>query len=79
MNADVDLDHLLHRWQAASAALAEAEERDPYSDDVDELADRVIEARLALTLAGVRDIAALASDQHERLIAQAAVLENALR
>ena len=79
MSADVDLDLLLHRWRAASAALAEAEVRSPYSFEVDELADEVIEARLALTQAGVRDIAALASGQRQRLIAQAAVLENALR
>jgi hypothetical protein len=77
MRADVYLDLLLHRWQAASAALAEAEARDPYSYEIDELADEVIEARVALSEAGVRDIAALASGQRERLIAHAAVLENA--
>jgi hypothetical protein len=78
MSADVHLD-LLHRWQAASAALADAEARDPYNDEVDDLADEVIAARVALTEAGVRDIAALAIGQHERLIAHATVLENALR
>ena len=79
MSADVYLDLLLHRWQAASAALAEAEARDPYSDETDELADEVIAARVALTKAGVRDIAALASSQRERFIAHATVLENVFR
>jgi len=77
MGADVELDLLLHRWHVASAALAEAEARDPYSDDVDELADAVIDARLALSQAGVRDIAAFDRGQRERLIADAAVLEKA--
>jgi hypothetical protein len=79
MNADVDIDLLLYRWQTVSAALAEAEARDPYSYHVDDLADEVINARLALTQAGVRDIDALTSSQHQLLTAQAAVLENALR
>jgi hypothetical protein len=77
MSADVYLDLLLHRWRVASAALAEAEARDPYSDEIDELADEVIEARVALSEAGVRDIAALDRGQRERLVAHAAVLENA--
>jgi hypothetical protein len=79
MSTDVYLDLLLQRWEAASAALARAEARDLYSDEVDELADEVIAARVALSEAGVRDIEALASGQRERLIAQATVLENALR
>jgi hypothetical protein len=60
MDVDVDMDALLRRWQVASAALMDAECRDPYSDEVDDLADEVLAARLALTQAGVRDIAALA-------------------
>jgi hypothetical protein len=82
MNTDVDLDVLLHRWQVASAALADAEARDPYSYEVDEIADEVIAAKLALTQAGVRDIIALAAwaeGQRDQLTAHAAVLENALK
>ena len=79
MSADVYLDLLLHRWRVAAAALAKAEACDPYSFDVDELADAVIGARLALSEAGVRDIAAFDHAQRERLIAHAAVLETALR
>jgi hypothetical protein len=60
MSPDADLDELLRRWQRASAALMEAERRAPYSFEVDEIADEVIAARLALTQAGVRDIKALA-------------------
>lgn len=77
MSTDVYLDLLLHRWHVASAALAEAKARDPHSDDIDELADEVFDARLALGEAGVRDIAAFDCGQRERLIAHAAVLENA--
>jgi hypothetical protein len=76
MSTDVYLDLLLQRWEAASAALAKAEARDPYSDEVDELADEVLAARVTLSEAGVHDIAALASGQRERLIAHATVLEN---
>jgi hypothetical protein len=79
MSADVYLDLLVHRWQMASDALAEAEARDPYSDEIDEFADEVIAARLALSEAGVRDIDALVGGQRERLIARATILENALR
>jgi hypothetical protein len=60
MSQEVDLDELLRRWRRASAALMEAERRAPYSLEVDEIADEVIAARLALTQAGVRDIDALA-------------------
>ena len=60
MSADPGVDELLRRWQRASAALLEAERRSPYSLEVDEIADEVIAARLALTQAGVRDIDALA-------------------
>jgi hypothetical protein len=60
MTPDLDVDALLCCWQKASAALIEAECRDPYSAEVDDIADEVIAARLALTQAGVRDIAALA-------------------
>lgn len=59
MNMTPDVDTLLRRWQVASAALIEAECRDPYSYEVDDLADEVSAARLALSLAGVRDIDAL--------------------
>lgn len=79
MSADVYLDMLLDRWRVASHALAEAEARDPYSDEIDELADEVVAARVALTEAGVRDIDALADGQRARLIAHATILENALR
>jgi hypothetical protein len=60
MSRDVDLEELLRRWQRASAALMEAERRAPYSLEVDDIADEVIAARVALTQAGVRDIDALA-------------------
>ena len=73
MSRDVDLDELLRRWQRASAALMEAERRAPYSLEVDELADEVIAARLALTQAGVRDIDALArttAGQSRQLVAR---------
>jgi len=60
MSPDLDLEELLRRWRRASAALMEAEHRAPYSLEVDEIADEVIAARLALTQAGVRDIDALA-------------------
>ncbi|HTC68398.1 MAG TPA: hypothetical protein VK662_02420 [Acidothermaceae bacterium] len=60
MSRDVDLDELLRRWRRASAKLTEAERRAPYSLEVDDIADEVIAARLALTQAGVRDIDALA-------------------
>jgi hypothetical protein len=56
MTPDVDLNALLRRWQVASAALIEAECRDPYSYEVDDLADEVLAARVALSQAGVRDI-----------------------
>ena len=79
MSADVYLDMLLHRWRVASDTLAEIEARDPYSDEIDELADEVVAARVALTEAGVRDIGALADVQRARLIAHATILENALR
>lgn len=82
MTTNVDLDGLLHRWQVASAALTAAEARDPYSYEVDELADEVIAAKLALTQAGVRDILALAAwaeARREQLPAHSAVLENALK
>jgi len=79
MSADVDLDVLLHRWQLASAALAAAEAQDPYSYEVDEIADEVIAAKLALTQAGGRDIAAFAESQHHQLTAQAVILDNALK
>lgn len=65
MTPDVDLDALLRRWQLASAALMAAERRDPYSYEVDDIADEVIAARLALTQAGVRDVAALAEGRQE--------------
>ena len=65
MTPDVDLNALLHRWQVASAALIEAECRDPYSYEVDDLADEVSAARLALSLAGVRDIDALGEGRYE--------------
>ena len=79
MSQDAHLDTLLHRWQVASAALAAAEARDPYSYEIDELADAVIAARIALTEAGVRHIDALAGGQRERVIAHATILKNALR
>lgn len=82
MNTDVDLDVLLQRWQVACAALEQAEARDPYSYEVDEIADEVVAAKLALTQAGVRDIialAAVAEGQRDQLTARAAVLESALK
>ena len=79
MSADVYLDMLLHRWRVASDTLAESEARDPYSDEIDELADEVVAARVALTEAGVRDIDALADGQRERLFAHVTIVENALR
>jgi hypothetical protein len=60
MTPDVDMDDLLRRWRVASAALIEAECRDPYSYEVDDLTDEVNAARLALSQAGVRDIEAFA-------------------
>jgi hypothetical protein len=61
MTQDADLDALLRTWRVAAAALVEAECRDPYSYEVDDLTDEVNAARLALTQAGVRDIEALAA------------------
>lgn len=55
-----DVNALLRSWQVASAALSEAECRDPYSDEVDDLTDEVNAARLALSQSGVRDIEAFA-------------------
>jgi hypothetical protein len=60
-----DVNALLRRWQAASAALIEAECRDPYSYQVDDLTDEVNAARLALSQAGIRDIDALAEGRYE--------------
>ena len=65
MTPDVDMDALLRRWREASAALIEAECRDPYSYEVDDLTDEVNAARLALSQAGVRDIEALAQGRLE--------------
>jgi hypothetical protein len=61
MTQDVDLDALLRTWRSAAAALVEAECRNPYSYEVDDLTDEVNAARLALTQAGVHDIEALAA------------------
>ena len=79
MSTDIDLDVLLHRWQVAAAALEQAEANDPYSYEVDEIADEVIAAKLALTQAGVRDIIAFSEGQRDQLTAHAAVLESALK
>jgi hypothetical protein len=68
MTPDVDIAALLFRWQLASASLMVAERRDPYSYEVDDIADVVIAARLALTHAGVRDIAALAEGRQKLLV-----------
>jgi hypothetical protein len=65
MNMTPDVNALLRRWQVASAALLEAECRDPYSFEVDDLADEVLAARVALSEAGVRDIDALAEGRYE--------------
>jgi hypothetical protein len=67
-----DVYALLRRWQVASAALIEAEGRDPYSYEVDDLTDEVNAARLALSQAGVRDIEALARGRLE--VAHASVI-----
>ena len=72
MNMTTDVDALLRRWQVASAALTEAECRDPYSYEVDDLTDEVNAARLALSQAGVRDIEALAQGRLE--LAHASVI-----
>jgi hypothetical protein len=63
MTFDVDVDALLRLWRAAAAALMEAECRNPYSYEVDDLTDEVNAARLALSQAGVRDIEALAQSR----------------
>jgi hypothetical protein len=65
MTPDVDMDDLLRRWRVASAALIEAECRDPYSYEVDDLTDEVNAARLALSQAGVRDIEAFGQGRLE--------------
>ena len=65
MTSDLDLDALLRRWRVASAALIEAECRDPYSFEVDDFADEVLAARVALSQAGVRDIDGLAEGRYE--------------
>jgi hypothetical protein len=56
MTFDVDVDALLRRWRVASAALIEAECRDPYSYDVEDLTDEVNAARFALSIAVVLDV-----------------------
>jgi len=73
MNVTPDVDALLRRWQVASAALIEAECRDPYSYEVDDFTDEVRAARLALSQAGVRDIEGLAQGRLE--FAHASVIE----
>jgi hypothetical protein len=65
MNMTPDVNALLRRWQVASAALIEAECRDPYDYEVDDLTDEVNAARLALSEAGVRDIEAFAQGRLE--------------
>jgi len=72
MTFDVDVDALLRRWRVAAAALIEAECRDPYSYEVDDLTDEVNAARIALSQAGVRDIEALAQSRLE--LAHASVI-----
>ncbi len=72
MTPDMDIDALLRRWRVASAALIEAECRDPYSYAVDDLTDEVNAARIALSQAGVRDIEALA--QGRLALAHASVI-----
>jgi hypothetical protein len=72
MNMTPDVNALLRRWQVASAALIEAECRDPYSYEVDDLTDELNAARLALSQAGVRDIEALAQGRLE--LAHASVI-----
>lgn len=72
MNMTPDVNALLRRWQAASAALIDAECRDPYSYEVDDLTDEVNAARLALSQAGVRDIEGLAQGRLE--LAHASVI-----
>ncbi len=66
---DTRRERLAASWQVASAALIEAECRDPYNYEVDDLTDEVNAARLALSQAGVRDIEAFAQvDSNSRSI-----------